>query len=80
MLAVAHGTKINLYSTSAFLLNYHEPTASITLKNDESTICLLKRVRIKEYVATCGTYGSKGGKEYLVAGTKSGELSIIESP
>ncbi|KAI5809291.1 hypothetical protein BZA77DRAFT_328997 [Pyronema omphalodes] len=80
MLAVAHGTKINLYSTSAFLLNYHEPTASITLKSDESSICLLKRVRIKEYVATGGSHGSKGGKEYLVAGTKSGEISIIESP
>ncbi|KAF8537712.1 hypothetical protein BDD12DRAFT_845753 [Trichophaea hybrida] len=81
MLAVAHGTKINLYSPSVFLLSYPEPTASISLQcGAETSICLLKRVRISEYLSASRNAGLHGGKEYLVAGTQSGDLSLIESP
>jgi hypothetical protein len=78
---MAHGTEISLYSLSVFLLSYHEPTASISLQcGEESSICLLKRVRINEYIGAGRNAGFHGGKEYLVAGTQSGDLSLIESP
>lgn len=85
MLALARGMHIDLYSTSAFLLSFHEPTASIALDRsdkDATAICLLKRVRIGESGSGPDrpTASGGGGKEYLVVGTQSGNLSLIESP
>lgn len=80
MVAIAHGGTVNLYSLSSFLLSYHEPTRSIDLGADNLSICLLKRVRIGEYIGHGRNSGVYGGKEYLVAGTKSGDLFVIESP
>ena len=86
MLALARGMHINLYSTSAFLLSFHEPTASIALDGsdkDATSICLLKRVRVRESGSSGPgqpAAGGVGSKEYLVVGTQSGNLSLIESP
>jgi len=80
MLAIAHGATVYLYSLNAFLLSYHNPTASIPLPMDSSTICVLKSVRINEYVGAGRNAGISGGKEYLITGTQSGDLFIICSP
>ena len=80
MLAVSHGGTINLFTLTSFLLSYHDPTSSIHIGDDKLSICLLKRVRIGEYIGPGRNSGVYGGKEYLVAGSRSGDLFIIESP
>lgn len=82
MLAIAHGATVHLYSLTAFLLSYHDPTASIPLPTQDSpsSICILRSVRISEYVGAGRNAGISGGKEYLIAGTQTGDLYIISSP
>ncbi|RPB09717.1 hypothetical protein P167DRAFT_559993 [Morchella conica CCBAS932] len=79
MLVFAHGPTLHLHTLSTFLLSYTTPTKTIPLPTT-SRICLLKRVKIGEYIAPGRHAGVHGGKEYLLAGTTSGTLFIIESP
>lgn len=79
MLVFAHGPTLHLHTLSTFLLSYTAPTTTIPLPTT-SRICLLKRVKIGEYIAPGRHAGIHGGKEYLLAGTTSGSLFIIESP
>jgi hypothetical protein len=80
MLALARRSDIDLYSMSSFLLNFHEPTATISIPCENSTISLLKRVRVGEHIGSGRGSGIIEGKEYLVAGTQSGDVFIIDSP
>lgn len=80
MLALARRSDIDLYSMSSFLLNFHEPTTTISIPCENSTISLLKRVRVGEHIGSGRGSGIIEGKEYLVAGTQSGDVFIIDSP
>lgn len=45
-----------------------------------ASIVLLKRIRIGEYIGVGRDVGIQGGKEYLVVGSSTGELFIVEAP
>jgi hypothetical protein len=79
MMVFAHGSTLQLHTLSTFLLSYDSPTKQVSIPTT-SRICLLKRVKIGEYVATGRNAGVQGGKEYLVVGSTAGELFIVESP
>lgn len=79
MMVFAHGCILRLHSLSSFILSYHEPITQIYIPTT-SHIVLLKRVRIGEYIGSGRNAGIQGGKEYLIVGSSSGELFIVEAP
>ncbi|KAI5852498.1 hypothetical protein DFP73DRAFT_469654 [Morchella snyderi] len=79
MMVFAHGPVLHLHTLPSFLLSYATPTTQVAIPTS-SRICLLKRVKIGEYIGAGRHGGVHGGKEYLVVGSAAGELFIVEPP
>ncbi|KAI5805931.1 hypothetical protein EDC01DRAFT_270816 [Geopyxis carbonaria] len=79
-LAIANGSSIHIHVLPTFLLTPSLPSRTISLPCAPSPICLLKRVRIGEYIGPGrGAAVVRGGREYLIAGTSSGCIYILTS-